>query len=103
MTISLAILPHFTSYSLGPLNLTIRVGPLRARIAIAEITEVFPTRNPLSAPAYSLDRLRVRFVSSKFGALISPVRKQEFLETLATLAPHLELKGDRLVRRDSNL
>ena len=97
LTIALSVLPYFTSYSLDAVNLTIRVGPFSTKIAIAEITEVFPTRNPLSAPAWSLDRLRIRFTSSSFGALISPRRKQEFLEELASLAPQLQLEGDRLV------
>ncbi len=53
LTIALAILPYFTSYSLDPVNLTIIVGPFRTEIAIEGITEVFPTKNPLSAPAWS--------------------------------------------------
>jgi hypothetical protein len=98
LIIALVVLPYFTSYSLDPVNLTIKVGPFSKKIPIAEITEAFPTKNPLSAPAWSLDRLRIRFSSSRFGALISPVKKGEFLEELNSLAPHLERKGNRLIR-----
>ena len=97
-TIALVVLPYFSSYSLDPVNLSIKIGPFCKKIPIIEITEVFPTWNPLSAPAWSLDRLRIRFASSQFGALISPVNKLEFLEELNRLAPHLNRKENRLVR-----
>jgi len=47
LIIALLVLPYYTSYSLDPVNLTIKVGPFRKKIPIAEITEAFPTRNPL--------------------------------------------------------
>ena len=100
LAIVLVALSYFTSYSLDPVNLTIKIGPISKQIPIAEITEAFPTWNPLSAPAWSLDRLRIRFSSSRFGVLISPVRKLEFLEELSRLAPHLERIGNRLTMSD---
>lgn len=101
LTAALAFLPNFITYALDPMYLTIKVGPFSSKIEIAQITEVYPTKNPLSAPALSLDRLRVRFSSSGFGALISPVRKQAFMEELAGYAPHLQRNGDRLVKIDT--
>ena len=101
LSIALVALPYFTSYSLDRVNLAIKIGPLSKKIPIAEITDAFPTWNPLSAPAWSLDRLRIRFSSSRFGALISPVKKLEFLEELNRLAPHLECKENRLARSDT--
>ena len=100
LTIALVVLAYFTSYSLDPVNLTIKIGPFSKKIPIAEITEAFPTWNPLSAPAWSLDRLRIRFSFSRFGVLISPVKKFEFLEELNRLAPQLERKENRLIRSD---
>ncbi len=103
LTTSLAILPYFTSYTLDPVNLTIRMGPFRSRIAIARITEVFPIKNPLLSPnwrpaaAWSLDRLKIRYTGSRFGAMISPVGNQAFLEELALLVPHLQLKGEKMI------
>ena len=101
LLIALCILPFYTSYSLDPNNLTIRLGPFSKAIPIADITEAYPSRNPLSSPAWSLDRVRIRLASHWFGALISPVRKHEFLAELARLAPHLHLADDRVERIDT--
>ncbi len=97
LTIATGVLAHHTRYLLDSANLTIQIGLFRKKIPIAEITEAFPTRNPLSAPAWSLDRIRIRFSGSRFGVLISPENKLEFLEDLNRLAPHLERKGNGLV------
>ena len=91
------VLPYRTTYTLDARALTIRVGPFEQAIPLSEITEVFPTHNPLSAPAWSLDRVRIRFTSSRFGALISPERQIQFFDELEALAPHLERDGRRLV------
>ena len=101
LTLGLGALAHNTSYSLDSANLTIKMGPFVRKIRIAEITGVFPTHNPLSAPAWSLDRIRIRFSTSRFGALISPENKFEFIEELNSLAPHLERKGRGLVGKGS--
>jgi len=95
----LLVLPYRTSYTLSPEALTVRVGPFTHAIRLSEITEVFPTHNPLSAPAWSLDRVRIRYSSSRFGALISPERQVQFMDELEGLAPHLERNGNRLVVR----
>ncbi len=101
LIIALVAWPGFIIYSLDPEYLTIKVGPFKSKVEITQIIEVYPTRNPLSAPAMSLDRLKIRISSSRFGALISPVNKQAFIEELAGYAPHLELRGDRLVKIES--
>src|SRR5687768_5994517 len=49
------------SYGLTDSELIVRHGFIRQRIKLADITEVAPTRNPLSSPALSLDRLRITF------------------------------------------
>ncbi len=68
-------------------------------IPLAEISEVRPTSNPLSAPALSLDRLRVQFGRGLVGAVfISPVDRDHFLDELAQKAG-LKREGARLVRR----
>lgn len=96
----LLVLSNRTDYLLDSESLVIRVGPFKHTIPLAEIYEVYPTRNPLSAPAWSLDRVRIRFTSSRFGALISPERQDQFFLELEALAPQLVRKGDRLVLRD---
>jgi len=92
-------LPYRTFYVLDDMALTIRVGPFTQTIPLVEISEVYPTHNPLSAPAWSLDRVRIRYSSSRFGALISPERQEQFLDELEVVAPHLERSGNRLILR----
>ena len=70
-----------TYYSIEGDTLRIVSGPFRWRVPIAEIEALEPTRNPLSSPALSLDRLRVRY-SGKKQILISPADKQRFAKAL---------------------
>ncbi|MFM2003048.1 MAG: hypothetical protein RI963_2474 [Planctomycetota bacterium] len=87
-----------TRYGIGNGYLTIRYGICRQRIPLAEIRAVCPTRNPLSSPALSLDRLRVRFGEGFFkSVMISPAERDEFLHHLASAAG-LQQDGDRLTR-----
>ena len=73
-------------------------GICRRRIPFADLSEVRPKSNPLSAPALSLDRLRVRFGRGAFRALmISPAARDLFLDELARKAG-LKREGDRLFR-----
>jgi membrane protein YdbS with pleckstrin-like domain len=89
---------HGTSYVLTDEALLIRCGPFRQRIPVRAIQEVVPSRNPVSSPACSLDRLHVKYQGSRPGVLISPSDKQSFLEQLAGLDPQLSLRGDGIVR-----
>jgi hypothetical protein len=85
-------------YGIGDGRLTIRFGLCRQRIPLAEIRAVYPTRNPLSSPALSLDRLHVRFGEGFFkSVMISPAEREEFLRQLASAAA-LRQDGDRLTR-----
>lgn len=60
----------------------------RQRIPLHAIQEVYPTRNPLSAIAASLDRLAVRFSEGPRGMiLVSPLEKQSFVQALADRIP----------------
>lgn len=70
-----------TYYVLTGDELLVRSGPFRWRIPVREIRSVTPTRNPLSSPALSLDRLRIDFGSSKW-IMISPREREEFLREL---------------------
>ena len=87
-------------YEITPAELKIRCGLLiRQRIPLSAIEEVSPTRNPASAPAWSLDRLRVNYRKGgeTGAALISPADKEGFLRELAA-SGGLELRGDGIVR-----
>lgn len=87
-----------TTYGLDGTHLIVRHGLVRRRIPLEAITEVTPTRNPLSSPALSLDRLRVTYGAGLFrSVLISPADKRGFLVELA-LRARLTRKDDGLVR-----
>jgi hypothetical protein len=87
-----------TRYTLTESTLTIRSGPFRWVIDTEVIAEVFPTRNPLSSPACSLDRLQIRYGKSRLVIMISPQDKAGFLRDLAARSPGLKLNGDRVLR-----
>ena len=99
-TLLVAALSLPTEYSLNETELVIRSGLLRRSIPLNAILRVYPTRNPLSAPAWSLDRLGIDFrvKGQRKLALISPARRSEFLELLRRSA-ELEVQGKQLVRR----
>jgi hypothetical protein len=90
---------YSTSYEIGPEKLIIRTGPIRRVVKLESIEGVAPSRSPLSSPALSLDRLRVRYRGGGFGVLISPEDKRGFLRALVERCPQLELTGDRAVSR----
>lgn len=85
-----------TYYVLEPDALRVRSGPFRWQVRWDQITEVVPSRNPLSSPACSLDRLQIRFAGSRWGMLVSPEDRPRFLQAVAARAPQLRLEGDRL-------
>jgi hypothetical protein len=68
-------------YFLSDDALRIRCGPFRMRVPIAEISSITPTRNPLSSPALSLDRLRIEYGAGR-AIMISPEPREEFLRQL---------------------
>jgi len=85
-------------YGLSETDLIIRNGMCTQRILLSEISEVHPTRNPLSSPALSLDRLHVQFGKGFFKAImISPADRDRFLDELAQQAA-LKRDGNRLYR-----
>jgi hypothetical protein len=88
-------------YEVTPSELIIRFGPFRNTLPLDSLVEVFPTRNPLSAPAPSLDRLQINYrdKSGKTGfALISPKDKEGFIRDLASAAPRLRSPGGEALR-----
>ena len=88
------------NYEITTEELIARCGLMRWRVSFSSIEEVRPSRNPASAPTWSLDRLRVGYL--KHGRprvlYVSPVDKAVFLRDLADAAPGLEVQGDRVVR-----
>lgn len=86
------------TYTLGDKELLIRCGPFRQRVPLAEIDRVRPSRNPLSSPAASLDRLLIRWNDERKRILISPEERSDFMQELANRCAHLARVGDELVR-----
>lgn len=84
-------------YGISETHLIVRFGLVRQRIPLTDITEVYPTHNPLSSPALSLDRLHVRVGQSFFkSVMISPAARDQFLDDLAS-GTGLTRDGDQLV------
>ncbi|MDX1420406.1 MAG: PH domain-containing protein [Rubricoccaceae bacterium] len=88
-----------TEYVLAEDALVVRFGLFRSTIPLATIERVYPTRNPLSAPAWSLDRLGIRYRTRERPRLmlVSPAETDAFLAALAERAG-LERRGSELVR-----
>ncbi|MDJ0868443.1 MAG: PH domain-containing protein [Myxococcota bacterium] len=92
-------------YEIRPPQLAIRAGLLRWELQLEAIESVRPSRNPLSAPAWSLDRLRIDYragAQTKY-ALISPRDAAGFVRELCAAVPGLEPTGDRRARRSATL
>ena len=88
---------YATDYTLDGEALRIRASFFRWRVPLAAIASVEPTRNPLSSPACSLDRLRIRYGAKQI--MISPLDKPGFLRALTQRTPQLELVGESAHKR----
>ena len=99
--LSLCALSFPLYYEIEATVLRIRSGLLRQEIPLSSIEAVFPTRNPLVAAAWSLDRLQVNYQLGKRSrcALIAPRDKGKFLQELAERDAGLEVKTDSVLRR----
>ncbi|WP_456271222.1 PH domain-containing protein [Bacillus sp. AK031] len=81
-----------TYYEINGNVLKVAAGPLRYKIDITSIKSVKPTRNPLSSPALSIDRLEIKY--NKWNTvLISPKDKERFIEELVKINPAIEVKN----------
>ena len=90
---------YSTDYTISEQTLLIRCGPFRYRVPLLQIDSVKPSRNPLSSPACSLDRLLIKWDDGRKKVLISPSRKREFLQELIRRCSQLKPEGDGLARR----
>ena len=101
LILALSALAFPLYYEVEATVLRIRSGLLRQEIPLASIQAVFPTRNPLVAAAWSLDRLQVNYQLGKRSlcALIAPRDTASFLHELAEHDNSLEMKANALMRR----
>ncbi len=70
-----------TRYVLEAGSLSVRSGPFSWNIALGDITAVTRTRDPHSAPALSLQRLRIEYGAGR-SIMISPAAEARFLTEL---------------------
>lgn len=70
-----------TYYVVDRGTLKIVSGPFRWKVPIDQITSVEATRSPLSSPALSMDRIRIRY-GKRRRIMISPADKAEFLKAI---------------------
>ena len=79
-----------TRYELAEHDLLICSGPFRWRVPLEQVRAVAPSRSVLSAPALSLDRLRIAY--GRAGSiLISPRDKLQFLSELQRRCPGIDV------------
>ncbi len=86
-----------TRYLVTDREVIARSGPFRWRIEIAGIESIRPSRNPLSSPAMSLDRLEIRYGGGR-RLLISPEDRKGFLEAVVARSRDLGLDGEQVRR-----
>lgn len=79
-----------TGYKIEGGFIKIKFGPFQSKVKIAEITKLRATKNPLSAPALSIDRIEILY--GKYGtALVSPKNRVQFIKTLLAENPGIEV------------
>ena len=76
-----------TYYLVERPDLIIRSSFFTWRVPIAEIRTITPTRNPLSSPALSLDRLLITYGAKQI--MVSPEEKQRFIDSLRSINPSI--------------
>lgn len=81
-----------TYYTIEGDVLSVRCGFLmHMKISIATITRIRETSDPASAPATSIDRLRIEYGNGK-RVLISPKEKQAFIDMILSVNNEVEVK-----------
>jgi hypothetical protein len=79
-----------TGYTITEKVLKIKSGPIRLSIPLEQIKKIRKTKNPLSSPALSLDRLEIRYGKYKM-ALISPADKKGFVQAIKERNTEIEI------------
>ena len=74
-----------TRYIVSAETLKVKSGPFSWDIPIASITSVRNTKNPLSSPALSMDRIQIQYQQGK-SLMVSPRDKSEFLAAIKQLS-----------------
>ena len=84
------ILYKSTNYIIEGSILRIKSGFLiNKKLSIKDISKIIETNTMISAPAFSLDRLEIKY--GRNSIIISPVKKVEFIKQLMTINPKIEV------------
>ncbi|MEX0360753.1 MAG: PH domain-containing protein [Allomuricauda sp.] len=79
------------SYVITGKELLINYGAFyQKKIIVGSITRIKETRNPLSSPAASLDRLEISYDSGFI--LVSPKNKKGFIDHIKSLVPEVSIE-----------
>lgn len=71
----------WTHYTVDKEHLRIVSGPIRFKIRLDDIESVKSTRNPLSSPALSMDRLLIRYGKNR-RVMVSPADQPGFVRAI---------------------
>ncbi len=79
-----------TGYKVEEGLIKIRYGPFRSTVKIEEVTKLSAVKNPLAAPALSIDRIEI--LHGKYNmAIVSPKNKTDFIRILVTENPDIQV------------
>ncbi|MDP7253657.1 MAG: PH domain-containing protein [Planctomycetota bacterium] len=100
---AIALIVAFTTpmrYRIEEGEISVRFGLFRVRVPVDEVVEVIPSFSLWSAPAWSLDRMKILFERNgkRRTLLISPEDKQAFMNHLVEVDEGLEWDGDGVKR-----
>ncbi len=87
-------------YVLSDDELIVRIGLFRSPYKYSTITGIKPSRNPLSSPALSLDRLEIKYKGKIGFFMVSPKDKEGFMEELASRTSHLKFENGEVREKD---
>ena len=92
MIVLLATLFFGTKYVIEDGELLVYGGIYKKTIPIEQILSLRPSKNPLSAPAMSIDRIEITYNNSFSEViLVSPKDKEEFVKMLLEINPNIKL------------
>lgn len=82
VVIVVAVVPLFTtSYSINQTHLIVKFGLMRWRVPLADIRSVSESNDPTSAPALSLQRVKIAYGAGSY-ILVSPNDRSAFIQAL---------------------
>lgn len=87
----LATLFFGTKYVIQGDELIVHGGITKTKIHIAQIHSLRPSKNPLSAPAMSIDRIEITYDPDMQVTLVSPKDKELFVKGLLEINPTIKL------------